>query len=136
MSKEIEENGTLIPLKLKLYAVRSQDGKWMRTRGYGGGGRSWVDDITDAKLYGKPGPARARITWWAKHHPQYGVPELVVLHVTAGTVVDETDRVEHKKQKEKEQKARQAVRRQQQRIKDAEAEFQRAQAKLNMLKGK
>ena len=38
---------------MKLYAVRSKDGKYFRAKGYGGYGESWVDDIKNARLYKK-----------------------------------------------------------------------------------
>ncbi len=67
-------------LTLDLYAVRSKDGKWYCSRGYGGGGSKWVDDINDAKLYSRIGQAKSQVTYWAKHYPEYGVPTLV--HIT------------------------------------------------------
>lgn len=74
---------------LVLYAVRSQDGKWFRAKGYGGYGESWVDDLTSAKLYTKIGPARSRVTYWAREWPDYGIPEIVELHVTKAVVSEE-----------------------------------------------
>jgi hypothetical protein len=64
-------------LELNFYAVRSKDGKWLRAKGYGGSGKSWVDEMSKAKIYANPGPAKAQITFWAKNYPEYGVPELV-----------------------------------------------------------
>lgn len=46
-------------VRLDFYAVRNRDGKWLRSKGYGGFGKCWVDDISAAKIYGKPGPAKA-----------------------------------------------------------------------------
>ena len=50
----------IIQVDLTMYAIQSQDGKWFRAKGYGGAGNSWVDDIKNARIYGKPGPARAQ----------------------------------------------------------------------------
>lgn len=94
MSKK--ENFTVIKteeVNLNFYAVRSQDGKWYRSKGYGGYGDSWVDDITKAKIYSKPGPAKAQVTFWAKNYPEYGVPYLVKITTGVCEYLDQTDRV-------------------------------------------
>lgn len=90
---------------LTLYAVRNSEGKYLRTRGVDShfcskGGELWVDSLTKAKIYTKPGPARARVTFFANAFPQYGIPELVELHVTEVVAIQETDRVQ-KSQKDK-----------------------------------
>ncbi len=87
-----KENG-IVNLNLTIYMVRSRDGKWFRSVGYGGGGKSWVSDPADAKMYAKPGPAKSRVTWWAKNYPQYGVPDIVEITAMSGKVIDETARV-------------------------------------------
>jgi hypothetical protein len=79
---------------LKLYAVRNKDGKWMRSKGYEGSGEKWVDDLKKAKIYPKPGPARAQVTYWAENYPEFGVPDLVELHVNEVVVINEDMRVE------------------------------------------
>jgi hypothetical protein len=84
MSKKIE---------LDLYVVRNQDGQFLRSKGYGGSGSKWVDDITKARIYPKIGTARAQVTWFANSYPEYGVPQLVRLTCTGVEVLDETKRV-------------------------------------------
>jgi hypothetical protein len=83
--------------KLVLYAVRNADGHFLRSRGYSGGGmgsgKVWVSTLEDAKVYGKPGPAKARITWFQNNYPQFKTLELVKLHVDRVEVVDQTERV-------------------------------------------
>ena len=37
-------------IDLSFYAVMSKDGKWFRSKGYNGGGDSWVDNVNKAKL--------------------------------------------------------------------------------------
>lgn len=91
--KKTEEIG------LNFYAVRSQDGKWFRSKGYGGFGNSWVDDITKAKIYSKPGPAKTQITYWAKNYPEYGVPDLVRITTGVCEYLDQTERVKDRVQK-------------------------------------
>lgn len=78
---------------LKFYAVRNKEGLWFRAKGYGGSGESWVKEITRAKIYARSGGARGTVTFFAKAYPQYGVPDLVELHVTQTVVVDESVRV-------------------------------------------
>lgn len=82
---------------LVLYAVRSRDGKWFRNVGFGHayrGGKGWVEELQNAKLYAKIGQARSRITFFARRYPDYGVPDLVELTMGSMRVIDETARVE------------------------------------------
>jgi len=91
-------------VSLNFYAVRSKDGKWFRSKGYGGGGDSWVDDLTKAKIYSKPGPAKSQITFWGKYYPEFCVPDLVRITTGVCEYLDQTDRVKDRilKIKEKE----------------------------------
>ena len=66
---------------LTIYAVRSKDGKYLRSTGLKGG-EHWVEDITQARLWSNIGPAKSQITFWAKNYPQYGTPQLIPLLVT------------------------------------------------------
>ena len=81
---------------LIMYAVKSKDGKWLRSKGYGGHGENWVEDIKGAKLYGRPGPAKAQITFWAKNYPKFGIPDLIELKITEMSVIDESENVKKK----------------------------------------
>jgi small-conductance mechanosensitive channel len=45
-----------------------------------------------AKFYTTPGPAKAQVTFWAKHYPEMGIPFLV--RITLG-------KIEHIEQKER-----------------------------------
>lgn len=78
---------------LTLYVIRSQDGKYLRSKGYQGSGECWVTDINKAKMYAKIGPAHAQVTWWANAYPKFGVPDIVPLIATPGDPIDQTDRV-------------------------------------------
>ena len=69
-------------VELELYAVQNQEGKWFRSKGYGGIGESWVEEFRNARFYGNIGPAKAVRTWFVKHYPQYGSPKVVRLRVT------------------------------------------------------
>ena len=59
-----------VKLDLELYAVINSEGKFFRSKGYRGGGKSWVDKINDAKIYTKKSPALGQITWWSKNYPR------------------------------------------------------------------
>lgn len=91
--KETFNVSETIEVRLDFFAVRSKDGKWLRSKGYGGGGESWVTDITKAKIYGRIGPARAQVTFWAKNYPEFGIPDIV--HISTGQchILSEEDRV-------------------------------------------
>jgi hypothetical protein len=97
---------------LTLYAVRNRDGKFFRAKGFGGSGDTWVDEIGKAKIYPRIGQARSRVTYFANNYPQFGIPELVELHVTEIVAVQETNRVQkaqdRKIKKEAESKKRHA----------------------------
>lgn len=91
---------------VKLYAVRNQEGKFFHSKGYGGYGKTWVDNIAQARIYARPGPARAQITYFATHYPQFGCPDLVELHVTEFVVINEAKQVAEKARRKKEESLR------------------------------
>ena len=78
---------------LTMYAVRNGQGGYFRNKGYGGYGETWMKGLDKARIYPRPGPARAIVTFFATSYPEFGVPELVELRVTEVIAVDETDRV-------------------------------------------
>ncbi len=99
MSKEEYKIIHTEEIDLNIYAVRSKKGKWLRSKGYNGGGESWVDDFTQAKIYSKPGPAKAQITFWGTHYPEFGVPDLVRITVGTCQYLDQEERVKIAKEK-------------------------------------
>lgn len=80
---------------LTLYIVRNREGRYFRSVGYGGGGlrAQWVEKIEQARVYQKLGQARSRVTFFAKHYPEYGVPDLLQITADTAVVVDDTVRV-------------------------------------------
>ena len=87
-------------LEMSFYAVRSQDGKWLRAkkhhnayRGEFDSNGSWTDNIAEAKIYGKPGPAKSQVTFWGTNYPEYGVPDLVRIVSGKCEFLDQEDRV-------------------------------------------
>jgi hypothetical protein len=93
----------------------------------------WVADLKHARVYPKPGPARGWVTFYARTSPEFGVLELVELHVTEVNAVQEDVRVkkviDRKAKKEAERKARSA----QYQIEYAKRQMQEARDKLTSL---
>ena len=112
---------------LELYAIQNSDGQWFRAKGYGGGGKTWVDDLTKARIYPKISTARAQVTYFVKHHPEYPPPVLVRLVVTKVEVVDETERITKVLKDAKTTEAKSVVHRKKQQLEVAQRELQEAQ---------
>ena len=110
-----------------LYAVRNRDGHYFRAKGYGGYGDTWVPDLKKARIYPRPGPARAQVTFFANHHPKYGIPELVELRVTEVVAIQETERIRKVQTRKAKQEAESAKR-------HAQWEKDQAQKKLSEAK--
>lgn len=113
----------VIPIALEMYVVINDNGQFFHAVGYGGYGMTWVDDIKDAKIYGKLGPARSRVTWFSSNYPKFSTPKIGVLSITECKIVDETVRV-HRSivAKKKAEVNRQLF--------DAQQNFERAQAEV------
>lgn len=120
--------------QLILYAIKSKDGKWLRSKGYKGRGNSWVDDIYDAKLYNNLSTARSQVTFWAKNYPEFGIPVLVELTVVSSKILDESKRVNTSIQKIKEKKIQQYIRNKEYLIKIEEEKIKNAKKNLDKLK--
>lgn len=128
-----EPEAVPLPPEAEFYAIRSKDGKWLRRKGYSGGGKSWVDDIADARLYGKPGPAKGQVTYWSKHAAEYGVPELVKLTVTKVEVIPQEDRVEKAKKAKAHRKLKAEAAKHRRELKNAQTALDAAKERLAQL---
>lgn len=95
---------------LTLYAVRNREGRWFRSKGYGGYGETWTTEIGKAKLYTKIGQARGRVTFFASKWPEYGTPDIVEFVATERSVLPEAERVQKVAAKKAEQEAARKVR--------------------------
>lgn len=115
---------------LTLYAVRSRDGKYFRAVGYGGYGQSWVDTLERAKIYPRISQAKSRCTWWTRQHPEYGTPEIVELHVTQLVAIDQTARVAKVGASKAVRDAKRAAADKRRRLKEAQAEYDRARDRV------
>jgi len=133
-----------IEIQLKLYVVRNAKGQFFRSKGYGGYGKTWVDDIQKAKVYTKIGQARSRVTWFANTYPEYGIADVVELDVTSGTVLNEGDRVRKAQIKKKRAELEYQIRSAQRRVEEArnvlndtenqKAKFEKEQKNLDDLR--
>ena len=121
--------------ELKLYAVRNQEGKWFHAVGYGGGGGSWVDDFTKAKIYTKISVARSRVSFFATRWPEYGVPDLIELVVGECRVIKEEERVAKVIKDKKTFEENRNVREMKRKLKQAKLDVERAQKEFDKLKG-
>jgi hypothetical protein len=127
--------------ELKMYLVRNSDGQYYRRVGYGGYGSCWTPDVANASVWTKLPPARSRITWMAVHHPQYPVPDLIVVEAGKIEVLNEVERIEKAKAKIKKSKDSRELRNKKWALKSAqdqlaraERERDQAQERINKLK--
>lgn len=122
--------------ELKLYAIKSKNGKWYKSRGRSGFGYRWVDDIADARIYNKPGPAKGIVTHWGKNYPEHETPDLVEITCTDFKVIDQSDRVKSAKAKEEIKLAAELAKRREKEIKKAQEDMALAEKRLKELKEK
>lgn len=123
-------------LELRFYAVRNAEGKWFRRKGYGGYGDTWVDDLKKARIYAKIGGARGTSSYFAKHYPNYGVPDIVVFKATIEEVLDENKRVREVIERDAKRKAKSEERRAKEELNYAQRKLAEAQATIARLGGK
>jgi glutamate formiminotransferase len=109
---------------LTFYAVRSKDGKYLRTTGLGGGNH-WVDTLEKAKVWTKIGPAKSQVTFWAGNYPEFGVPDIIPLVATAGEPINQDDRVSKALKKKKIEELKRELWRIEERYDKAKREFDR-----------
>lgn len=120
-------------MELKLYAVMNHEGKWLRAKGFGGYGETWIKDIQKAKFYGRIGPARGRVTFFAKRWTNHPVPEIVEITSTDFKVLDEKNRVANVDRKEKMRAAKAELARKKKEIEDAHSQLIAAEKKIREL---
>lgn len=94
--------------QLKFYGVMNSEGKLFRAKGYNDSDETWVDDITKARFYGKPGPARTQISFFANRYLNYPAPQLIEVSVGEVKVLDETKRIEKARRQHKKREIAQA----------------------------
>ena len=113
--------------ELVLYAVRNRKGQYFHALGYGGYGRSWVDTLQEARIYGKIGPAKRQVTYWGSHYPDYGTPELLKITMASIEVIDQSARVDKFKIKKAKEEAENKKRWAKQKIQNAKEDIARAE---------
>lgn len=123
-------------INLEFFAVRNSSGQYFHNVGYGGYGKSWVDDLSKAKIYTKIGQARSRVTWFSRNHPEYPMPVIIKIIANRAVVLDETERVKKAILSKQRTEIRREEESAKQSIKYAEEDLKRAQEKLEKLKNK
>jgi len=119
-------------LNLKLYFVQNKEGKFFRAKGYGGYGKTWVDDVQKARIYNRIGPARATITWFANNYPEYGIPDLCEISVYNIQILhDEVERVKKAVAKKKKDKTESELRHAQWDVEEAQKRYEEAKTACN-----
>lgn len=122
---------SLDTIRPNLYVVRNQEGFYFRAKGFSGRGKSWVEDINDAKFYAKLGQARSRVTFFSKNYPDYDIPEILKLKVEGAEVLEEKDRVKKIIKKAEIAKINQAKRYAEYRKKQCQEEINRLTEEVN-----
>lgn len=112
---------------LKFYAVRNKDGQWFRRKGYSGGGDSWVDTLRGARIYNKPGYARAIVTWFYKHYPEYGYADIVEFSVSETKIINVEKEVQDSIRKKEEREKKQEIAAKKRKFNQAKADYEKAQ---------
>jgi hypothetical protein len=120
--------------ELFFYVVRNSDGEFFRAKGYGGYGQTWVKEITKARVYTKIGPARASVSYFANHYPEYPSPTILKMGVGAVEVINEAERVEKQKIKKQEAEERRKARQAKRNLEYAQKQFQESKERLERLK--
>lgn len=118
---------------LTMYMVKNKEGKYYRFKGRDGYGETWVSDIKRGKLYNKISPARAVVTFFVSTWPQYGIPDIVELHILKEVVLQETERVEKVIKKKKEEKAKYEIEAKQRELEKAQKDLETAKERLKIL---
>lgn len=119
---------------LEFFVVVNSEGKYFRRKGYGGSGDTWVTSITTARVWTKITGARATVTFFGKTYPQYPVPKIIKMTVSKSEEIDETARVAKVIEKDRIQRENAGIIAAKLRLKEAEAELQRAQEKYEKAK--
>jgi hypothetical protein len=89
---------------IELFLLMNSSGQFMRSKGFSGSGKSWVDGIKTARIYTSIGPAKAQVTYWKKHFQEYECPKIAVLEATIKEVLDQSYRVSEVIKKQKQDK--------------------------------
>jgi len=120
-------------MELTLYAIRNHEGKWLRSKGFGGYGDPWIDDIHGAKFYGKLSPAKGRVTYYSRRFTQFPAPEIVEITASEFKVVPQNERVDRVNKEKKMREAKAVVARKRKEIDKVHQELKDAIRKAEEL---
>lgn len=109
---------------IDLYLVYNpKTNMWLKSKGYGGSGKCWVEEIKNARIYTRIGSARSQVTWWSKNYPNFGIPQVMKYIANFAEVIDETVRVKQSIQNEEDREKRQLARLAKKKIKEINKEM-------------
>lgn len=124
----------IVSLHIEFFAVRNQDGKFFHGVGMSGAGKTWVDDITKAKIYPKIGQARARVTWFKTHYPEYATADIIKIIADRAEILNESERVQKTIKSKEEKELKRKKERLERELKYTQAEYEKLGNKLKDLK--
>jgi hypothetical protein len=120
--------------KVNFYLVQNHEGLFFRAKGYGGSGNSWVKEPEKARTYSRIGPARSCVTFFSASE-KYPAPVIVKLSIGQVEYIDEKERLQKIKEKNKKQQKRQDAAYKKWQLEMAEREIKEAEEKIRILKG-
>jgi hypothetical protein len=118
---------------LELYAVRNKEGLWFHKKGYGGRGKTWVDNIKSARIYANIKGAKSRVTYFSNHWPDYGTPDIVKLTVTKFETINMEKETKKKKERKEIATAKRIQAKKEKILEEAREELKDAEDKVRKL---
>jgi multidrug efflux pump subunit AcrA (membrane-fusion protein) len=118
--------------ELSIYVIRNHKGEWRRSDD------TWVTELQNARLHANLGPARGLVTKWSNLHPKLPTLKIYVFSMSLenAVVLDETERVRQSKLDQATRAAEQQKQYAERQLALAEAEADRANRRLELLRGK
>ncbi len=115
---------------MTIYIVRRYDGTYLQY------GFNWTTNMTEAQVYTKPGPAKGRVTRWARAKPNEPVLNILSFTFTEAdaTIMDMTEVTIKKVNAKARRKLEVEARRKQEEIVHLQEEQSRIQSRLAALK--
>lgn len=122
---------------MKIYVIKSKDGKYFRAKGYNSyNSDSWVDDLDRARIYTKIGPAKSQVTFWYNNYPEYGCPDILEFELVNPTILDMEKLTKKAINKIKQRNVQAEIRANQLKIDSLNAQIKNAKSELNKINKK
>jgi hypothetical protein len=122
-------------VSLSVWAIMNEKGQWLqRLSNDRHWPSTWVDDISDAKIWIKAGQAKATVTRYTRiNQNQLPVPNLVKLTTTVTEVYDEAKRIQEANERKKQATIRREQAKRKRLVDVAKREFDLAKARYESL---